>query len=56
MRVAYLKQKITILEKERGEYEKCSGKERELKEKMIKKAEKMEKMCMEAQAEAFAAQ
>jgi len=48
MRVAYLKQRMHILEKEKEECERSLKKERELKEEFFKKANIMEKRASEA--------
>ena len=50
-RVAYLKQKVHILEKEKEEFDKCFKKEKEQKEEYYKRANLMEKRSLEAQAE-----
>lgn len=48
MRVQFLKQKVQILEKEKEEFDRCFKKEKEAKEQYFKKANIMEKRCLEA--------
>lgn len=51
IRVSYLKQKLQIQEKEKEELDKVYKKEKDHKDEYFKKANVMEKKCLEAQAE-----
>ena len=54
VRTAYLKQRLTITEKEKEQFEKQCKKERELKEELMRKIGSIEKKAMESSAELVA--